>query len=154
MINIIDAIELTNGILHADIIDSPSGPFVIEMSARPSGHYLHNVFTPAVTGINMIELFLTYAQGQEIHIQPKDYTGMKYLIHYFDISDAYVRHIPEEKYLYKKYPLEQYVCNMKVGKTNTIEDGHSIMNRGYYILKGNSESELAQYSQAIIKEFL
>lgn len=154
MIHIIDVIGLDNGILHADIIDTTDDPFVIEMSARPSGHYLHNIFTPIVTGVNMIEQFLKYVDTGIVNMNCKDYLRDKYLIHYFDISDKDIKKIPSKEYIFNKYPIEQYVCHLKTGHVNMIEDGHSIMNRGYFILKGNSEQELAQNAQSIIREFI
>ena len=40
-------------------------PFVIEMSARPSGHRLHDLFTPMVTRVDMISDFIDYALGKK-----------------------------------------------------------------------------------------
>lgn len=100
---------LTNTILHADIIRREGNlPFVIELSARPSGHRLHDVFTPLVTGINMIECYIQLIQGkldtvkEKIENTEKNKAGEEsYLIHYFDMESCEVTRIPTEEVLKK-----------------------------------------------------
>lgn len=43
-------IKYNNCIIHTDVIVNDNDVFVIEISPRPSGHYLHNVFVPFVSG--------------------------------------------------------------------------------------------------------
>ncbi len=57
-----------NCVVHADLIrerneagELTDEPFVIETSARPSGHNLSNLFTPLASGVTLVEDFLKLA---------------------------------------------------------------------------------------------
>lgn len=153
---------LTNTILHADIIRREgNSPFVIELSARPSGHRLHDVFTPLVTGINMIECYIQLVQGKLDTVKKKMENEEKkkigeesYLIHYFDMENCEVTRIPTEEELRKGYPLVGYECHLTKGCQDKVVDGHSIMGRGYFILKGKKEEELAELSKRFLWEYV
>lgn len=149
---LVRAINLKDGILHADIIYDGNAPFVIEMSARPSGHRLHDIFTPLVTGVDMISEFLKYAAGERIHITPSEREEV-FIIRYFDFEEA-VMHIPDEMDLRARYPIIKYECNLKLGETAKITDGHSLMGRGYFILKADSEEEACNTANDILSEFI
>lgn len=153
---------LTNTILHADIIRREGNlPFVIELSARPSGHRLHDVFTPLVTGINMIECYIQLVQGKLDNIKGKIENTEKnkageesYLIHYFDMESCEVTRIPTEEVLRRKYPLVGYKCHLTKGYQEKVVDGHSVMGRGYFILKGKEEKELMELSKRFLREYV
>lgn len=151
---IVNVIDVRDGIMHVDIIFNDGMPFIIELSVRPSGHMLHNIFTPKVAGINMVKEFLMYAMNGKC-IVPRAKKNQKiYMIHYFNVSDCYIKQIPNEIELRKKFPLEEYVCNLKCGFVSKVVDGHSLMDRGYFILGGESEGELIKYSKEIINLFI
>lgn len=155
-------IGLTNAILHADIIRTEGNlPFVIELSARPSGHRLHDVFTPLVTGNNMIESYIQLIQGNVAAVKEK--TGYRkkgktgeesYLIRYFDMENCEVTIIPTDEELRKKYPLVGYECHLNKGYQGKVVDGHSVMGRGYFILKGKREEELVELSKRFLQEYV
>ena len=152
MESIISVIGMKNAVLHSDIIMNDDSPFVIELSARPSGHRLHDVFTPLVTGVDMIESFIEFANDGNIMCVPRqddDY----YLIRYFDMENE-IQRIPDEQYLIKKYKLIEYVCNLEIGETKKIKDGHSLMERGYFILKGKDEGRLCEKADELLMEFI
>lgn len=154
---VVEKIGITDGIIHADIIDDGKTPFVIELSARPSGHNLHNLFTPKVTGINMIREFLEYAiKGECIFTRQEQVkkSDIPYMIHFFDMGDCYIKKIPDISTLKCQYPLEEYECNLELGYLGKVVDGHSLMGRGYFILKGENETLLKRYSDEIINAYL
>lgn len=153
---------LTNTVLHADIIRREGdAPFVIELSARPSGHRLHDVFTPLATGVNMIESYIRLIQeklgvdGEKTERKEEKREGEEsYLIHYFDMEDCEITKIPTEEKLRKKYPLVEYECHLNMGYQGKVVDGHSVMGRGYFILKGKNEEELVELSKRFLKEYI
>lgn len=158
MQQIIKKLQMDNCIMHADLIfkEKMQEFFVIELSARPSGHQLHNLFTPLVTGINMIEEYLEFATSGECLFTKQQRTKVKvqpYLIHYFDMQDCEIVCMPSEEELRVKYPIKKYVCNLTLGKVGKVLDGHSIMNRGYFILGDRGEEELLQLSRRLVEEF-
>ena len=145
-------IKLKNGIIHADIIINRDQIFVIELSARPSGHRLHNLFTPMVTGVDIISEYLDYSSGKCIVLNTKKNIDT-FLIRYFDIESE-IKRIPDEDMLISKYNLLDYECNMKLGEVKKIKDGHSLMNRGFFILKEHTEIDVCKKANELLSEFL
>lgn len=147
-----ETIKLQNGIVHADLMVNHKELFVIEMSARPSGHRLHDLFTPMVTGVDMINEFINLALGKEIQLRVAN-TDKVYMIRYFDIEKE-VKRIPEEKELSSTYPILAYTCNLQPGKMDIVKDGHTLMERGYFIVEGDTEEEVCKIADDILHEFV
>lgn len=152
---IVTALGVNNCLIHGDIIRDRRGlPFIIELSARPSGHYLNDRFTPLVTGVDETEEFIRYAltgTAGRFSFVPS-YTK-RMLIRFFDFSDVEVRSIPDEMRLYEKYPLRDYVCRLSFGeRLGSVVDGR-IMDRGYFILEGNGDEELLMLGRRLLGEF-
>ena len=149
----VKVLELQECLLHADIIRTEKGPFVIEMSARPSGHNLHNLFTPLCTGVDMAEQYIRHRLGMDCNFAPEKTKMM--MIHYFDLEGRVVT-VPKqaevESMLGKEVAIWQ--CNIKEGDVlSKVSDGHSLMGRGYFVLEGLSEEELKQKAKAVKKIF-
>lgn len=150
---IVSKMGLENCILHGDLLLEETGNlFMIELSARPSGHRLHDKFTPLVTGVDMIDTYLRFATNGKYDCLEKKTEGM-YLIHYFDMEECEITHLPSDKEL-EAYPLVDYSCSLSLGPVGKVTDGHSIMGRGYFILKGQKEEELLDYSRQILELFV
>lgn len=150
----VECMDINQCLLNADIIVNENGIFPIEVSARPSGHNLHNLFVPLATGIDMMEQYIKFLMGD------KDFTFIpkykkKLLIRYFDFENCVITSIPSEKELKDKgYSLLQWKCNIKEGeRMEKVIDGHSIMGRGYFVLEGNLEVELQQQGERVLEEF-
>ena len=76
------------------------------------------------------------------------------VIRYFDFENVRVNKVPDEKELYKKYPLKAWCCNLKRGMyLGQVTNGASVMGRGYYILEASTLFELDSYCDAIRSEF-
>ncbi len=151
-----EIIGFKNNLIHADIIkDSKGNPFIIETSARPSGHNLHNLFTPMASGVDEVVEFVKYALpqlGQESCFIPS--VGKNMIIRYFDFENVRVNKVPDEKILRDKYPLKAWKCNIKEGMyLGKVTNGASIMGRGYFVLEASSSFELDGYCDAIKSEF-
>ncbi|MDE6026002.1 MAG: ATP-grasp domain-containing protein [Lachnospiraceae bacterium] len=150
--DLVAAIKLDNGIIHADIIYDESELFVVEMSARPSGHRLHDIFVPMVTGIDMISEFINYVQNGHVSFDIKK-TNKIYMIRYFDMESK-INTVPPKEYLIEKYSLLKYECNLVPGESRKIRDGHSLMGRGFFILEGESESEVCEVANNVLHEYM
>lgn len=146
------AVKLDNGILHADVIYDGVTPFIIEMAPRPSGHRLHDLFTPMVTGVDMISAYIHLIQNKPIEMNVKNVDNV-YLIRYFDI-ESQIRRIPSRSYILGKYALPEYECNLILGEARKIKDGHSLMDRGYFICEGTSEENVCKVANNVLNEFI
>ena len=67
----VKVLGLKECLMHADLIRTADGPFMIEMSARPSGHNLHNLFTSLCTGVDVAEQYIRYRIGMEYSFVPE-----------------------------------------------------------------------------------
>lgn len=145
-----------NCLLHADIIVNNDEIFIIEMSARPSGHNLYNLFTPLVTGVDMISEYLKFAlpkPGRGYSFAPKYTNNM--LIKYFDLSEGRILRMPDKDYLYKHYPMRGFECNLKKEMTlQKVVDSRLLMERGYYIIEGKDKDELKLISDEIDRMYV
>lgn len=151
-----EAIGFKDTLIHADIIKgSNNNPFIIETSARPSGHNLHNLFTPMASGVDEVTEFIKYAvPALEKSYSFEPQTAGNMVIRYFDFENVRVNKVPDEKELYKKYPLKAWQCNLKKGMfLGKVTNGASIMGRGYYVLEAATHFELDGYCDDIKSEF-
>lgn len=145
------ALGIDNAILHADLIEAEDGFFPIELSARPAGHDLHNLFTPLVTGVDTVENYLRFALGQPYDFRPRHYHGG--LIRFFDFGGCTITSVPAEKELCARYPLAAYRCTLLPGDTLApVQDG-TVMHRGYFVLQGDDEAVLTAQADALLAEF-
>ena len=136
---VISCLGIEECLFHADLIKGNKGPFVIELSARPSGHNLHNLFTPLCTGVDMAEEYMKYRLGDAYNFVPKE-TG-DLLIHYFDMEGE-VTHVPDRDEADAAVGgcLVEWKCNINAGDVlMPVSDGHSVMGRGYFVLEAAPE---------------
>lgn len=154
MASVITCLELKECLLHADIIRGEKGPFIIELSARPSGHNLHNLFTPLCTGVDMAEEYIKYRLGKHYSFRPEETKSM--MIHYFDLEGR-IRQAPDAKDVEKclqsaanGISLRRWECHIQQGEVlEPVLDGHSIMGRGYFVLEGFNQEELLCQAEKI-----
>ena len=152
---VIKSLNLNNVLLHADIIYNNKNIFIVEIAPRPSGHYLHNIFVPIVTGVNMINEFINFAVPsirQNYSFIPKYNNCM--LIKYFDFENCNILKVPDNDFLMNKYPLINFEYNNVNRVMERVIDGQSIMKRGYFILEGKNKTELEYFSKNILNEFV
>ncbi len=153
MEKVIECLRLNECLLHADIMRSAEGPFVIELSARPSGHNLHNLFTPLCTGVDMAEEYIKYRMGLPYSFTPAGTKSM--LIHYFDMQGK-VNHVPGIEQVQRTSGAKVVVweCNLKKGEELApVSDGHSVMGRGYFVLEGEEWEYLREQAEIVKKLF-
>ncbi len=142
MKSVVDCLGLGECLLHADLIRGAGGPFAVEVSARPSGHNLHNLFTPLCTGIDMAKEYIGYRMGRHWNFAPV--ATRQAMIHYFDIQGQVVSVPDEEQVRRREASLIAWECHIREGdELLPVSDGHSLMGRGYFILEG-AEEELRE----------
>lgn len=149
----VEVLGLQECLMHADLIRTSEGPFAIELSARPSGHNLHNLFTPLCTGVDVAEQYIRHRMGLDCSFEPEKTRTL--MIHYFDLEGK-VENVPSaeeiEEILGKCLII--WNCNIKVGDNLAkVSDGHSLMGRGYYVLEGKSREELVNGAEQIKNMF-
>lgn len=157
MQKVIKCLGLSECLLHADLIRSCDGPFVIELSARPSGHNLHNLFTPLCTGVDPAEEYIRYRLGLSYSFCPEQTKQM--MIHYFDMEGK-LRQIPTKEELQNALiptacRLITYQCHLQQGEfLQPVTDGHSLMGRGYFVIEGESENALRKSAHIVKSLFM
>ena len=150
----VKTLELQECLLHADLIRTEDGPFMIEMSARPSGHNLHNLFTPLCTGVDVAEEYIKHRMGLRCNFVPQETKMM--MIHYFDLEGE-VTAVPDAEQIERCLGVRPIIwqCNINTGDIlSKVSDGHSLMGRGYFVLEGESEEELKEVAEKIKKIFV
>lgn len=150
----VETLELQECLLHADLIRTETGPFMIEMSARPSGHNLHNLFTPLCTGVDVAEEYIKHRMGLGCNFVPEKTKMM--MIHYFDLEGK-IEAIPSVEQIEACLGISPVIwqCNVKKGDILAkVSDGHSLMGRGYFVLEGKCEEELKERAEKIKSLFL
>lgn len=155
-----------NCVMHADLIRRTDlreeEPFVIETSARPSGHHLSDLFTPLAAGVTLTEDFLKLAvpelcpagaaQERERLFRPGRVRKLR--IRYYDLPPGRVMAIPEEETVRRIPGVLDYVCRIREGDLlGKVQDGASVMGRGYYILEGADEKELDAAEREVCRGF-
>lgn len=151
------ALGLRDCLFHADLMIQRDKIFVIELSARPSGHYLHDVFTPLAAGTDLAEEYIKCRIGMPYSYQPKKIRKM--LIRYFDLSGRIMtvptESIVREILLKSTNRLIRWQCHIASEDClESVTAGHSLMKRGYFILEGNTEDELRAGGEAVLDLFV
>jgi hypothetical protein len=142
--------------MHADILDTDRGIFAIEISARPSGHNLHNLFTPIATGVDMAKEYMKYRMGESYSFDP-EYTK-PVMIHFFDMQGK-VNAVPDKAVAEKAIAgcgacLVDWNCNINPGDIlESVTTGHSLMYRGYYIVEFANRSDIQAIDEAVRTSF-
>ena len=156
MNRVVDTMGLDECLLHADILDTDRGLFAIEVSARPSGHNLHNLFTPLATGVDMAKEYIKYRMGKPYSFAPKYTKPM--MIHYFDMEGT-VNTVPNRAMAKKAVSdhgarLIDWNCNIAPGdRLDSVTTGHSLMYRGYYIVEFSNRTLAPTIADAVCALF-
>lgn len=151
---IISELEMDNCLFHADLIINEDNIFIIEISGRPSGHYLHNIFTPYATDIDMISEHIKFIKNGTANFEPQEVKTAA--IHYFNFENCIVNHVPslDEFKLESGCNIVDYICNIAEGEElEPVNSGRSIMQRGYFIVRGEDEENLICQINKILSRF-
>ncbi len=151
---VIHTLGINHCLLHCDLMWYQERPMLIELSGRPSGHNLHNFFTPLATGVSMVDRYIDYVEDQKMVQTEGNAAIRQLLIGYFDSEPCQLIKIPDTAVLQKQFGnrLLHYDCRMKPGKLEEIRDGHTLMERGYYILEGENKEGLLQDRERLLEQ--
>lgn len=150
MQSVVSEIGVSNGLVHADIMVDNDTPFVIEVSARPSGHSISGELVSLATGLDPLDVFLDCCLFEK-NLPAKPEVNSLYL-GFFDFGAGKVLSCPEPNYLIDKYDLIKYVQNFKTGDVfNNTVDG-TVTERGRFIMKADAVSPLHAAS-SLLNEF-
>ena len=147
-------LELQDCLFHADLMISGERIFVIELSARPSGHHLHDLFTPMATGVDMAEAYIRSQCGLPYTYEPKE--TRRLLIRYFALPEGVVKSVPEKEELAlpEGIRLRVWDCEIRPGdRLERVTTGHSVMGRGYFILEGDTDEGLEAAADGVLGKF-
>jgi len=154
MSRVCELLGLKDCLLHADLVWDGDSIFVIEVSARPSGHHLHDLFTPLATGVDPVREFIKFAVpglGQEYSFTPRSVRPL--LIRFFDFNRCTVVAAPDASTLRDRFPLLAYEEHCAGRHMEQVTDGPGLMGRGYFVLAGDSRAELEENSIMLLNEF-
>lgn len=141
MQDVINALNISDCVMHADIIVKDNNVCVIEMAGRPSGHYIHKELFKYATGGNIIEDFVKYCLEDTIKIFDNK---IKLVAEsFFDFENVKISSVPNEDLVMNNTNILSYYCTIKPGDyMMKIVDGHSVASRGYFIVQGDNEKEI------------
>lgn len=126
-------------LLHADIMHDGNEAFLIEISPRPSGHYLHNYFTRYACGFDMLGTYIDFAcrkASEEDFEFEYNYNAKSMLIKYFNLAEGIVEYLPDSADIEQMKGVICYNNMMAVGDViGKVIDGKSVMGRGFYIVE-------------------
>ena len=154
MQKVVDVLDYSDCLVNADLIINDSEIFVIEAAPRPSGHNLHNIFVPLATDIDIAEEYIKFLLGERYNFIAKAIKNIQ--IRFFDFDDVHVKCVPNADDL--KHVLGENLvmwnCNISNGDyLGKVVNGHSIMGRGFFVVKGSTEEELIQKSDWVLSQF-
>ena len=154
MQKVVDVLDYNDCLVNADLIINDSEIFVIEAAPRPSGHNLHNVFVPLATDIDIAEEYVKFLLGEHYNFIAKAIKNIQ--IRFFDFDDVQVKRVPKIGELKQVLGenLIMWNCNINNGDyLGKVVNGHSIMGRGFFVVKGSTEDDLVHKSEWVLSQF-
>lgn len=151
---IVKALEYDNCLLNADLIVNEEDIFCIEISPRPSGHNLHSMFVPEATGVDMVQEYIRFLMGEKGEFSPEHINPVQ--IRFFDFENGIIDKVPTlvELEASGKCHIINWNCQIKEGDyMQKVVDGHSLMGRGFFVVKGDSEEDLIKQSNWVLDQF-
>lgn len=147
-------LQYNNCLIHADIIVKGDEVFIIEIAPRPSGHNLHNVFTPLASKVDLVQQYLLFLLNKTFCFSYDEIRCLQ--IQFFNFENVRIENIPSEEKLRNEVgnSLIKWNCNISNGEImQEVINGHSIMGRGYFVVEGCDKEELNKKSQWIMSQF-
>lgn len=144
---VITKLNIDNCLLHADVITKDNRAFIIELSTRPSGHYLSK-FIEITTGINPTKEWINKSLNLPYNFKPKFRKNT--IIRYFDFEGDWIA--ADFDLLKDSLGIVDYRCEINSTLPKVI-DGSTIMDRGYAIIQTNSKEQSLINTEKLISNF-
>lgn len=125
----IEALNINNGPAHVELKITSSGVKIVEVGARLGGDHITTDLVLLSTGIDMVQLAVKSALGEEIKISKS--SNKASAIRYFNKSIDY------NDQLIKKITYKFHIESRKIKEIRSSND-----RQGYYIINGNDLSDI------------
>jgi biotin carboxylase len=154
MQKVCQCLQFTTCLLHADVMWDGESFSVIEVSARPSGHHLHDLFTPVATGVDPVREFLHVACPQlgPYSFEPHEIRSL--LMGFFSFEGCSIVQTPDQESIRQKYPLLAYEENCSGRFMDAVTNGPGLLNRGFFILEAPTRDKLLSLRSDLLSEFV
>lgn len=133
------SLEIKDAIVHAEIIITENGPKMVELGARMGGDGIHQQLIKLSTGIDLPELAIKIAMGQEFDI-PKEVFNMHSMIRFIPSISGKVSCIDIDESINDDYQVKAYKIYCKQGEEYKDQEDNS-GRFGYVITQANSFEE-------------
>lgn len=102
----------------------------------------------------MVDRYINYVESQGAQWSEPDTHIRQLLIGYFDCQPCCILQVPDASVIQKQFGsrLLQYDCRIQPGELQEVRDGHTLMERGYYILEGESKEGLLQDREHLLEQ--
>lgn len=101
----------------------------------------------------MIDQYITYIEDSRkvTHGKYNEVTR-RLLIGYFDSAPCRLRHVPDDGMVRKQFgrKLLKYDCRLQPGVLQEVQDGHTLMKRGYYIFEDENKELLLKDREKLL----
>ncbi|MGK3149859.1 ATP-grasp domain-containing protein [Staphylococcus shinii] len=149
-IKAIEALGITMGPTHTELIITSEGPKIVEVGARLGGDFITSHLVKYATGIDLLELHLKQSVGYEIEdsFNIKNYGAA---IKYFENSNGVLRDIIIPEYVYDNENLIEIAITGEFG-SEISEVSNSNSRIGHVICSGENSKQALVNCERILKD--
>ncbi|WP_227938632.1 ATP-grasp domain-containing protein [Alkalihalobacillus deserti] len=134
----LNAVGLTTGPSHTEVIITEDGPKIVELGARLGGDNITTHLVPLSTGVDMVRCCIEIAMGKKPFLNSRVEMGSA--IQYFNQGEGIIRNIKGLDDA-KKIPGVEEIYFMKNINDKVVEISSSVDRLGYVIAKANTATE-------------
>lgn len=144
----VNAIGITQGPAHVEIMLTRDGPRMVELGARMGGDYITTHLVPLSTGIDMVKASIFTALGKEPDINPEFNKGSA--IRYFNVPQGVILSITGVEEAKKLRGVKE--CNFTMGVGDAVSGFQSSTDRvGSVIAQGANAREAIEICEQASK---
>ena len=151
--DISDVMHFDNCASHTELKINARGIFVIETSPRLGGDMITSPLVPLSTGVNMEDLVLRMAEGEEVCI-PTMEKDMASCVRFLDLPEGVVQQISPHLSDVMGWPgVVDFDFGLQVG--DSVPAIHSSLDRfGHIVIKGKSSDEVERRAEKYTSDII